>query len=294
MEIETRPYEWMVKFTPQREWIEGRGKLLWLAFFFGFGAGLYLVSLFFDSLWGEFIGWLIIIFGFGGLHVLYLGKPLRFWRGILRPQTSWISRGLIFATLFIGAAGIQMALSTWAPGLIETAFKVIGGITAFLVCIYTGFAMNYVRAIPFWNSALLPVLIVVSEILGGLGIALAIGLTIGAGMDIHAIEWGIRILLTAGAILLAIYLWSSTYAMSGGKESVFALLKGPAGFSLPFWLGLVLIGIIIPLIFAWLSYGAAEWSTALLFTGIIFEFIGGLSLRYSLLKGGLYRPLLPL
>lgn len=39
-------YEWMVKYTPQTEWIEGNGVMLLLAFFFTeFGAGIYLVSL---------------------------------------------------------------------------------------------------------------------------------------------------------------------------------------------------------------------------------------------------------
>ena len=294
MEIQKRPYEWMVKFTPQREWIESRGILLWLAFFFGFGAGLYLVSLYFNSLWGMFIGWLIIIFGFGGFHFVYLGKPLRAWRAVLKPQTSWISRGFIFAILFIGTAGIQMALTRWAPGTAELVFKVFAGIFAFLVCIYTGFVMNYVRALPFWNNALLPVWVFISELLGGFSIAVVIGLTLDAGIDIPAAEWGVRIFLVVGAIVLAIYLWSATYAMSGGKEGVMALLGGPASFSLPFWLGVILLGIVIPLVIAGYSYAVPEVSTALLLTGTVCEFVGGLATRYSMLRGGVYAPLIPI
>ena len=33
--IQTRPYEFMVKYTPQREWIEGMGILIAFAFFLG-------------------------------------------------------------------------------------------------------------------------------------------------------------------------------------------------------------------------------------------------------------------
>jgi len=45
-----KPYEWMVTYTPQTEWIEGRGLLLWLAFYTGgLGGGLYLVSSYYDS-----------------------------------------------------------------------------------------------------------------------------------------------------------------------------------------------------------------------------------------------------
>ena len=46
------PHEWMVKYTPQTEWIERRGILVWIAEVFGsLGPGLYLVSLFYDNLW---------------------------------------------------------------------------------------------------------------------------------------------------------------------------------------------------------------------------------------------------
>ncbi|GAI11625.1 unnamed protein product [marine sediment metagenome] len=41
-------HEWMVKPTPQTEWIERRGILVWIAeVFTALGAGLYLVSLIF-------------------------------------------------------------------------------------------------------------------------------------------------------------------------------------------------------------------------------------------------------
>ena len=291
-----RPWEWMIKPTVQREWIEGRGVLLWLAMFFGMGAGLYLVAVIFNSLWGMFVGWLIVAFGFGGLHLAFLGNPLRFWRMVSKPKTSWISRGLIFVTVLLGAGVVQMALMYWgvAPAA-QLVFGVIAAIFAFMAALYTGFAMNYVRAIPFWNNALLPVLVVCSEILGGLGIALALALTIAPDLaaNIATIELGIRILLTAVAILIGIYMWSSTYGPTGDKEAVLALTRGPKSFSLPFWVTLVVIGIIIPLVIAWYPW-AGEVTHTVLFIAIVCEFIGGLSLRYSLLRGGIYVPLIPI
>jgi len=51
--IQTRPYEFLVKYTPQREWIEKRGVLMWLAMFFiELGAGAFVVSSIFGSLLG--------------------------------------------------------------------------------------------------------------------------------------------------------------------------------------------------------------------------------------------------
>jgi len=289
-----RPWEWMVKPTAQKEWIEGKGILLWLAMFFGMGAGLYLVATIFSSLWGMLVGWLIVALGFGGLHIAYLGQPLRFWRMVLRPQTSWISRGLLFSVILLGAGIIQMALLYWAIApAIATFFGVIAGIFAFMAALYTGFAMNYIRAIPFWNNALLPVLVVCSEILGGTGIALALALTVDPVLaaNIAIIELGIKVMLTAVAVIVAIYMWSSTYGPTGSKEAVMALLGGQKSFSIPFWLTLVVIGIIVPLVLAWYPSAGGVTHT-LLFTAIACEFIGGLSLRYSILRAGIYAPLI--
>ena len=53
------PYDFMVKHTPQKAWIQGKGVLLWLAFFFSeIGAGIYLVSLFLNVPQGWLFGWL--------------------------------------------------------------------------------------------------------------------------------------------------------------------------------------------------------------------------------------------
>lgn len=132
-----RPYEWMVKNTAQKEWIDGRGILLWLAFFLGgVGGGLYLVSLWFDSLWGLLLGWLIIAIGKTGTHLAYLGHPERFWRGFLRPKSSWVSRGLIFIILFAIFGGVHLVLAFgWPRTEAIILFKILAGITAFLVVI---------------------------------------------------------------------------------------------------------------------------------------------------------------
>ena len=78
--------------------------MLWLAFFFiELGAGMFFVASFFDSLLAMFIGWLVCGVLGGGFHILFLGKPARFWRMVFSSgwQTSWISRGLSFVILFL-------------------------------------------------------------------------------------------------------------------------------------------------------------------------------------------------
>ena len=287
-----KPYEWMVKHTPQTEWIERRGILMWLAEVFGgLGAGLYLVALYFDSLWGMFIGWLIIIAFKGGFHLAYLGKPLRFWRILLRPQTSWMARGFIFMLLFIVFGAIQLIFSNWLPGTAgEFVFKILAGLAAFLVAIYTGFVMNYVNGIQLWNSALLPLLFVLTGVLDGFALVMAIAL-FGGNIDIMATEAASRILLITTAAVIAVYLWSATYMGPSGRQAVIELIRGNLAPVL--WVGVVLCGIVLPVCISVSTYFAGEASSPLLITAIISEMVGAFTLKYAILKAGIYAPLIP-
>jgi len=287
-----KPYEWMVKYTPQTEWIERRGILMWLAEVFGgLGAGLYLVALYFNSLGGMLIGWLFIIVFKGGFHLAYLGKPLRFWRILLRPQTSWLARGFIFMGLFIVFGAIQLIFSYWLPGTAgEVVFKVLAATTAFLVAVYTGFVMNYVNGIHLWNSALLPLLFVLTGVLDGFALVMAVAL-FGGNIDVIAAEAASRILLITTAFLIAIYLWSATYMGPAGRQSVMELIRGSLAPVL--WIGVVLCGIIVPVSISVSTYFAGEASYPLLITAILSEMIGAFTLKYSILKAGMYAPLIP-
>ncbi len=283
-------HEWMIQYTRQTEWIDRRGLILWIAFYAGgLGGGLYLVSLYFNSLWGMFISWLIIAVLKGGAHLLYLGKPQRFWRIVSRPQSSWLARGFIFVTLFIVFGAIQLILSFWLPGTAgEIAFKVLAGITALAIAIYTGFVLNTVKAVPFWNSSLLPLLFVLCGILGGFGLSVIIALN-GGHVNITVAEAGSRWLIIVNAFLIAIYLWGAANRETTGKQSVMEQIRG-SGAPI-FWIGIVILGIIVPLAIAFSSYFIREVSAVLLVTGVGCEVIGGLALRYCVLKAGAYSPL---
>src|SRR3972149_1596892 len=171
--IQTRPYEFMVSYTPQVQWIEKGGIKLLLAFFFiELGAGMFLVASLFNNLMAMAIGWFLCAVLGGGFHLLYLGKPLRFWRMLLSSgwKTSWISRGLIFVILFLVLGLANMVLSQLAMRFTVLVF--VADISAFLTIIYGGFAMNFANGIPLWNTALLPILYVISGLLGGAEVTL--------------------------------------------------------------------------------------------------------------------------
>jgi formate-dependent nitrite reductase membrane component NrfD len=283
--IGTRPFDFMVKYTPQRDWIEGHGILIAFALFFGgIAGGLYLVSLYFDSLLGMFIAWILAMVA-GLTDMAHLSKPTRFWRMMLKPKTSWISRGFIFIWLFLGAAAIQMAITYWAEGTaIETVFMVLGGIMAFGVAIYSGFVVGYVGAIKLWNSAIIPILFVVAGVTGGLALLMVV--SVGESFLSSDVAIALRAVMIGYAVCLAIYLWVATYESTAARDSAMRILRG--NIAPVFWLLVVLLGIIIPIIMLF----ATDATAVFIISGILI-IIGGVALRYSILKAGVYSPLVP-
>jgi formate-dependent nitrite reductase membrane component NrfD len=288
-----KPYEWMTTYTPQQEWIEKRGIFMPLAFFFGsLGGGLYLVSLYFNSLWGISIAWLIVAALKGGSHLIDLGQPFRSWRMVFRPQSSWISRGLILVILFLGLVPIQVYLTVFFPGTgLEALFKVLAGMAALGTCMYPGFTLNFINAIPFWNSAMLPILFLSLGSLGGFGLLMVIGV-IGGEMDLARVGSGNMILILVTAILITVFAWSASYVGPSGKRALRGLLKGEV--SVAFWVGVVLIGIVMPWVVTFLVYTGVAVPGLILFLGALGDIICGFALTYVILKSGAYSPLIPM
>ncbi|MDZ4246804.1 MAG: NrfD/PsrC family molybdoenzyme membrane anchor subunit, partial [Dehalococcoidia bacterium] len=138
----------------QRDWIEGRGLWLLAAIYLGgVGGGVYIASVAIGWHMGLLVGLGITAILKGGAHLLFLTHPWKFWRIFNKPQTSWISRGIYFVSLFV---------------FFGLAYYFIGGLTLqvislfFALClvIYTGFVLMASKPISFWNNPLLPILFV--------------------------------------------------------------------------------------------------------------------------------------
>jgi formate-dependent nitrite reductase membrane component NrfD len=278
-----KPYEWMVTYTPQTDWIKGGGVIVWLSFFTGiFGSGAYLASLYFNNLTGMVVSWLIIVVLKGGLHIGHAKRPLRLWRMVLKVRTSWIARGTVFTGLVALFGAIQIFLSFQMPGTTaEFVFKVLTGAAAFAVMIYEGFTINYISSIPFWNSSLLPATFISWGMLIGLALVFVI---VPNGTVMGAVAALSRIVLIITIVLTTLYLWNALYAGDTSKESMKEMVREPL-----FWIGAVLIGFLIPLIIMF-DGGVSDASSAIAF--LTCEIIGGLTFTYSVFKAGVYRPLI--
>ncbi len=283
-----KAYDWMVKCTPQTEWIEHKGILLWLAFFFiELGAGAYFVGSFFNSLLAKGIGWLVCGLLGGGLHFLYLGRPFRFYRMVVRPQTSWISRGMIFVSLFLLLGFINIVLGFFS--ITSSILSVLTIVLSFLVVIYGGFAMCCINGIPLWNTALLPIIYVVSGLWGGAGITLGVAVAKGSAQMLTGVGEWVHLLLISFILLLFTYLISINYGTIAAKTSISEIIKGKGWYI--FWIVVVIIGIGIPVIA--MMTGSRSTPAAILYLTLLCELLGDLGMRYLILKYGFYNPLIP-
>ncbi|MFC1945329.1 DmsC/YnfH family molybdoenzyme membrane anchor subunit [Chloroflexota bacterium] len=287
--------DYMVQPTFQRDWVERGGLYIVLAFFLGgLGGGLYLISLYFDHYAGITVSFFIVAASTLG-YLLHLGKPARFWRAFLKPQTSWISRGMIAATGFLLFVFLQLAPGipwlSWLPWTINNNLVQALAITSAVVLItYKGFTLGELNAIPFWNTALMPMIFLVYSLLGGTG--LTIGMLVGAGSTIIELSMVVVIanwLLVIAVTILGIYLWISYNGNPVLKYSVIQLIKGRVA---PYFVGgVILVGLLVPLLIGGLGF-LYQIPDFLILTSAICELAGVFFITYSILKAGVYAPVI--
>ncbi|MGA3127954.1 MAG: NrfD/PsrC family molybdoenzyme membrane anchor subunit [Candidatus Korobacteraceae bacterium] len=290
-------HEWMVNPMQQTEWIEGRGVLIWLAeVFSSLGTGLYLVSIFVNNWRGALVGWLIVIGLKLPLHIIYLGKPSRFWRA-MPPftnawRTSWIARGSFFTAVFSLVGLLQLISSYVSPGSgIDILLKVVAGFFCILTALYCGFMMSYCKSLPFWNTGLLPIVIMNAGIADGLALLIGLGMIAG-GVNFAAVETVTRVLLLFDVLLIATLVMNGSYRSATAGFSSKELTTGRT--ALAFWVGTVLMGIIVPLAISLQTlWSTGETTHGLMIAAVVAHTIGAFALKYCILKVGIYEPILP-
>lgn len=272
--------------------------VVWYLFLAGAGAGVYLLAICrklwkgstgFDK-WAYYLSPLLVISGCLFL-LLDLGQPLRAVLAVLRPQSSMISVGTIILTMFIMLSLGQACLS-YRGKHFGKLFDYTGIILAIGTAAYTGLLLGVVKAIPFWNNPLLPILFLVSALSSGAGLVLLIGSqteTMPSDQqnmvffDIFKLD---VILVGLEAALLTILL---LVTLSGGiaeAASSLILLKG--FMAVPFWLFVIVIGLVVPLV---VKFGAVSPGTHIaLITGTCLT-MGALALRYSIVMSGVWMPI---
>ncbi len=281
------PNRFAYGFTRQTWWNWRIGT----AFFFGeIGAGLFLVSLVKGHALGMLIGYLIVMAGKNTAHLSFLGKPQRFWRAAMRPDRSWIARG-IWATGVFGIAGAALL----APYILGPAYLVTGPLhqvaywaaaaAALFIMFYDGMVMKASRSIAAWNTFFLPVLCLTYALLGGATMAITLRALQHLSIPDELAKFE-HLLLLVNLALLLIYVARTSQATAAARQTVRMLLSGPYA---KWFVGVVLLvglGATIVLSIIHERVPAEELVVAI----AICELAGDFALVMLLLKSGFLAP----
>ena len=278
------------RFRPQREWAEGRGLLLIFAHFLtGAGAGAWIFSMLFGFTPGLVAGFSLVVFG-ALAHFFFLGRPERFWRMLTGFGSSWISRGLAGMSLFMAAALVYLLLWFFAARQtsLEQIFFALSLLGALWVVVYKGFVWASSKGIPLWNTPLVPALYISYALRGGAAVLMVLGSLVTQHAALGPLEPLKLWLAVSTAVLVLIYLEVMRGSGMTALRSVDLMLFGRV--ALPFYLGAVLVGLVIPIAIGGLAYARTVPPELLGLLGLL-SLLGDLSIIYCIAKAGLYRPL---
>ncbi len=288
--VESRTTDLRERFRPQREWSEGRGLLLILAHFLtGTGAGAWTFAAFLSLNQGLVVGFVLVVLG-AMAHLVFLGRPERFWRMMTRFNSSWISRGLAGMTLFMIVASAYLLLLFFEEQ--ETAFGgtvlALSLLGALWIVVYKGFVWASSKGIPLWNTPLVPALYIAYALRAGAAVLLMLAALGGRQAGLGTLEPIKLWLAISTAVMVIVYLEVMRGSGMTALRSVELMLFGRV--ALPFYLGVALVGLAIPIAIGGLAY-SGDLPMELLGLAAVFSLLGDLSIIYCVAKAGLYRPL---
>lgn len=264
------------------------------AFFFGeLGAAVFLVSMLCGFVPGMLAGLLITGVLKTFFHITHMGVPGKSWRAILRPDRSWVSRGLMGIVCLMGFGGL-CTLVTWTGALAPDSpvlllLRLAAGAAALVVMTYQGLAMSHSTAIALWNTGLMPVASLVYSVTGGMLLTLLGGWPrFGATMN------GARPLLATAALLLVVViavvvaslLHGAHHGSPGGRKSVEVLTR--AYYAQWFWGVVCAAGIALPVVLLWTA-GGSFGAVLLAAAGVL---AGHYAFRVLMFKAGVYEPIM--
>ncbi len=271
--------------------------VVWYLFLAGAGAGLYLIAIG-CKLWKNntslakmayYTSPLLVTVGTLFL-LLDLGQPLRAALAILRPHSSMISVGTLILALFMTVTFWQ-AYQAFRGHTTSTMLDYAGLCLALGTAAYTGLLLGVVKAIPFWNNPLLPILFVVSALSSGLGIILAwngrtnqTGSTPGELLSsLFRLDAG---LVAVEAVFITCWLLVAVNGSAASLVSAQFLLSG--FLALPFWLVVIGAGVVTPIVLKITGRLASSGGSILCGISLL---AGALALRYGVVLAGVWVPL---
>ncbi len=242
-----------------------------------------------------------VVIGVGGLVLIWsLGRPLRVLRALLRPGTSWISRGAIADFVFLvcggvlilpgltlgGAASLAwLPWDPWASGAAGKVLEILALLSSAVVIVYAGLVLADKAAVPFWRSAAIPIQFMLSSL--AMSMASVMLLEILNGVPIAPLQFGL--LLAFLTLLLVAIVWHLvTKPTTPGKAESLERLHGK--FRWPFRGGVAAAGTILPMVLAAVGAASPPARDAVAVVCRLCTVAGGFALRLITLRVGFFPP----
>lgn len=239
----------------------------------------------YEPIWGTIIAWYLFLAGLGGgafitsawirlrnpacTHLIRAGRiiapavvivglcllmadaaagfahPLRFVL-LLTNFGSVMTWGVVFLAVFVVVALIALVLDLLHRDVPQW-LDILGAVMGLCVAAYTGCLLGVCQGFPLWNTALLPILFLVSAVSTGMAAVLLVGAIAFPGEFNTVVPlkkfhfWLPVVELVLVAALLFI---TAANPSEAGLASVMALLAG--NWAVAFWLLFVIVGLVLP------------------------------------------------
>jgi formate-dependent nitrite reductase membrane component NrfD len=240
-----------------------------------------------------FVGLLFLIADLGPKSSAYLAYK--------KPGTSWIARGTIIISAFMILGAINVIGWIWPFRILATmpdvrhALGLVTCVFALGTMVYTGLLLGANKAIPLWSTAVVPLLFFVSALSTGImGLILLLyfyGALLGpvVGRQLELLASLDLYLIALEALIVYAYL-QVTQRDNASRVSVKLMLRGRL--STEFWVGIIVLGLAIPLLTeVAAALGASSSQLLLLPAASACGLLGGLFLRHVVLAAGVKAPL---
>ncbi|HKP87860.1 MAG TPA: NrfD/PsrC family molybdoenzyme membrane anchor subunit [Blastocatellia bacterium] len=195
------------------------------------------------------------------LLVLDLKRPERFLRILLTPQwKSWLVIGGYILLIYGALIAAWMAVDNFGWYALEAPVMILGAVFAAMSAIYSAFLFRQARGRVFWHSTLTPLHLLAQAMVAGacvLMIVLVIESFI-SGTEPAGPAWEFLYYELIGALVAnGVLIGGELFMPEENVEKVRAARLITKGyFSKMFWGGVVILGVIVPVIA--LSSGAAQ------------------------------------
>lgn len=246
------------------------------------------------------------------LLVFHLTKPWTFWKLMFNYNgTSVMSMGVMLFQVYMAVLVVWIAImfKDWLAVLINRYLPMFKFILpwidfaeskllkpiefvlftlAAVLGAYTGFLLSALISYPMLNNPVLPALFLASGTSSGIAatflMILIVGKLSGDSKEIHFIhKFEVPIMVTELGLLVAFFVGLHF----GGADKQLALHNALTGtWGMVFWVGVFLIGILIPLIANLFGSHTVKYSPKFIILVSIFDLIGVFCLRFFILYAG--------